>query len=153
MILANCGIRIIDRRLCLLSFNFRRLSSIPWLVLLPLPSTPLETMSEQQNAAAGPSSSTAAQQPSTPTSTAAASDSTDVIRALGNLLKSQTGETHTNERISSILLSNMANLVQQGKITQKQIIAVRVYILTSGWFWAYSDWLIHVLFLHIWIAL
>ncbi|KAF9057880.1 transcription initiation factor TFIID subunit A-domain-containing protein [Panaeolus papilionaceus] len=84
-------------------------------------------MSEQQNAAAGPSSSTAAQQPSTPTSTAAASDSTDVIRALGNLLKSQTGETHTNERISSILLSNMANLVQQGKLTQKQIIALKEF--------------------------
>ncbi|PPR02643.1 hypothetical protein CVT24_002126 [Panaeolus cyanescens] len=81
-------------------------------------------MSEQQNAAAGPSNPA---QTANSSATASSAESTDVIRALGNLLKSQTGETHTNERISSILLSNMANLVQQGKLTQKQIIALKEF--------------------------
>lgn len=51
--------------------------------------------------------------------------SAEVIKALGTMLKSQTGEPITNERISALLLQNMAQLVQQGKLTQRQIMQVR----------------------------
>ena len=74
--------------------------------------------------AAGPS--TAPANATTPTAAASreASGANDMIKALGNMLKTQTGESLSNERISQLLLQNMAQLVQQGKLTQKQIIEV-----------------------------
>ncbi|KAF9462074.1 transcription initiation factor TFIID subunit A-domain-containing protein [Collybia nuda] len=45
----------------------------------------------------------------------------DMIGVLGNLLKTQTGEQLSNERMAQILLSNMATLVKQGKLNQNQI--------------------------------
>lgn len=48
----------------------------------------------------------------------------DMIGVLGNLLKSQTGEQLSNERMAQILLSNMATLVKQGKLNQNQIMQV-----------------------------
>ena len=78
-------------------------------------------MSENPNATAGPSSGAAASQPQN------GSDAGyDVVKALGNILKTQTGEPISNERISQLLLTNMATLVQQGKLTQRQIIQVRI---------------------------
>ncbi|KAF8204654.1 transcription initiation factor TFIID subunit A-domain-containing protein [Pholiota molesta] len=51
----------------------------------------------------------------------------DMIKALGNIVKSQTGEPISNEKISQLLLANMATLVQQGKLTQKQIIQLKEF--------------------------
>lgn len=48
----------------------------------------------------------------------------DMIGVLGNLLKSQTGEQVSNERMAQILLSNMTTLVKQGKLNQNQILQV-----------------------------
>ncbi|KAF8969339.1 transcription initiation factor TFIID subunit A-domain-containing protein [Flammula alnicola] len=79
-------------------------------------------MSEANNAAA--SSSTAANPPASTDSPAA---QYDMIKALGNIVKSQTGEPISNERISHLLLTNMANLVQQGKLTQRQIIQLKEF--------------------------
>jgi len=78
-------------------------------------------MSENTNAAAGPSSGAAASQ-----SQNGSDAGYDVVKALGNILKTQTGEPISNERISQLLLTNMATLVQQGKLTQRQIIQVRI---------------------------
>lgn len=78
-----------------------------------------EVMSDATNAAAGPS--TAANPPETP-----AAGGHEVIKALGHILKSQTGEPMTNEKISNLLIQNMASLVQQGKLTQAQIMQVCV---------------------------
>jgi transcription initiation factor TFIID subunit 12 len=47
-----------------------------------------------------------------------------MIGVLGNLLKTQTGEQLSNERMAQILLSNMATLVKQGKLNQNQIMQV-----------------------------
>jgi len=85
-------------------------------------------MSDNNNAAAGSSSAPA--QPSstasTPSTTTTSNDSTaEVVKAIGNILKSQSGEPVTNEKISTILLQNMATLVQQGKLTTKQILQVK----------------------------
>ncbi|PPQ79498.1 hypothetical protein CVT25_003380 [Psilocybe cyanescens] len=74
-------------------------------------------MSANPNPAAGPSSGTV--QPD--------QQSADVIKALGNIIKTQTGEPITNERISTLLLQNMAQLVQQGKLTQRQIIQLKEF--------------------------
>jgi transcription initiation factor TFIID subunit 12 len=49
----------------------------------------------------------------------------DMIGVLGNLLKSQTGEQVSNERMAQILLANMTSLVKQGKLNQSQILQVR----------------------------
>jgi len=78
-------------------------------------------MSENPNATAGPSSGAAASQ-----SQNGSDAGYDVVKALGNILKTQTGEPISNERISQLLLTNMATLVQQGKLTQRQIIQVRI---------------------------
>ena len=50
----------------------------------------------------------------------------DMIGVLGTLLKSQTGEQVTNERMAHILLSNMHSLIKQGKLNQNQILQVRL---------------------------
>lgn len=70
------------------------------------------------NAAASTSTgtSTSAQAASSPVSV-------DMVGVLGNLLKSQVGEV-SNERMAQILLQNMANLVQQGKLSQSQLLQV-----------------------------
>jgi len=49
----------------------------------------------------------------------------DMIGVLGTLLKSQTGEQVSNERMAHILLSNMHSLIKQGKLNQNQILQVR----------------------------
>ena len=77
----------------------------------------------QQNTNAGPSSNPVANAPASTDSPAVAQN--DMIKALGNIVKSQTGEPISNEKISQLLLANMATLVQQGKLTQRQIIQVR----------------------------
>ncbi|KAH9482495.1 Transcription initiation factor TFIID subunit 12 [Psilocybe cubensis] len=74
-------------------------------------------MSANPNPTAGPSSGTV--QPD--------QQSVEVIKALGNIIKTQTGEPITNERISTLLLQNMAQLVQQGKLTQRQIIQLKEF--------------------------
>ncbi|KAF8914253.1 transcription initiation factor TFIID subunit A-domain-containing protein [Gymnopilus junonius] len=51
----------------------------------------------------------------------------EMIKALGNMLKSQTGEALSNEKLSHLLLTNMAHLVQQGKLTQRQIIQLKEF--------------------------
>ena len=84
-------------------------------------------MSDNTSAAAG-SSSTAAATPANPPGVSHEATA-EVVRALGNILKSQTGERLTNEKISSILLANMTTLVQQGKLTQSQILQVSYCIL------------------------
>jgi len=56
----------------------------------------------------------------------------NVIRALGTILKSQSGEPLSNEKISNLLLANMTTLVQQGKLTQNQIIQVHNKIHVFG---------------------
>jgi len=55
----------------------------------------------------------------------------NVIRAI---LKSQSGEPLSNEKISNLLLANMTTLVQQGKLTQNQIIQVHNRIPVFGIF-------------------
>lgn len=74
-----------------------------------------------QGATPGASSSTTA--PAQPQPTIARQPH-DIVGALGNLLKSHTGEIVSNERISHLLLSNMETLVKQGKLTQTQILQV-----------------------------
>ena len=56
----------------------------------------------------------------------------NVIRAIGNILKSQTGEQLSNEKISNLLLANMTTLVQQGKLSQSQIIQVDNTVCVLG---------------------
>ncbi|KDR84034.1 hypothetical protein GALMADRAFT_236628 [Galerina marginata CBS 339.88] len=80
-------------------------------------------MSESTNAAASSSSSSVPVPASTDPSTA----QNDMIKALGTMLKTQTGEPITNERISHLLLTNMAQLVQQGKLTQRQILQLKEF--------------------------
>ena len=75
-------------------------------------------MSENTNTAS--SSSAPAQQAGLTSNEA----TNNVIRAIGNIIKAQTGEPLSNEKISSLLLANMTTLVQQGKLTQSQIIQV-----------------------------
>src|SRR5258705_13891358 len=58
----------------------------------------------------------------------------NVIRALGTILKSQSGEPLSNEKISNLLLANMTTLVQQGKLTQNQIIQVHNKVSVFGKF-------------------
>ncbi|KAF8639793.1 hypothetical protein AX17_001052 [Amanita inopinata Kibby_2008] len=65
--------------------------------------------------------------PVNPASTADTSGTTDMIEVLGNLLKSQTGEHMSNERVAQLLLANMANLVKQGKLTQSQILQLKQF--------------------------
>lgn len=65
--------------------------------------------------------------PTTVPSTTDAGSTTDVIGVLGNLLKSHTGEPMSNERVAQLLLSNMANLVRQGKLTQQQILQLKQF--------------------------
>ncbi|KAF4620012.1 hypothetical protein D9613_004987 [Agrocybe pediades] len=77
------------------------------------------------NAAAGPS--TGATPAATPAANTDSPASNEMIRALGNMLKTQTGENITNERISQLLLQNMAQLVHQGKLTQRQIIQLKEF--------------------------
>lgn len=74
------------------------------------------------NAAA--SSSAAPVAAATPAPAAEGPPPVDMIGVLGNLLKSQTGEQLSNERMAQILLSNMATLVKQGKLNQNQIMQV-----------------------------
>lgn len=71
----------------------------------------------------GTNSAAASTSTGTSTSTQAASSpvSVDMVGVLGNLLKSQVGEV-SNERMAQILLQNMANLVQQGKLSQSQLL-------------------------------
>ncbi|CAA7260128.1 unnamed protein product [Cyclocybe aegerita] len=76
-------------------------------------------MSESTNAAAGPSTGAA--------TGAASSPASDVIKALGNMIKSQTGETYSTERISTFLMQNMQALMNQGKLTQQQIASLKEY--------------------------
>jgi transcription initiation factor TFIID subunit 12 len=76
-------------------------------------------MSDATNAAAG--QSTAGNAPEAP------AGGHDVIKALGHILKSQTGEPMTNEKISNLLIQNMASLVQQGKLTQNQIMQLKEF--------------------------
>jgi transcription initiation factor TFIID subunit 12 len=75
-----------------------------------------------QPSSSGAGSSSMANAPASTDSPAVAQN--DMIKALGNIVKSQTGEPISNEKISQLLLANMATLVQQGKLTQKQIIQV-----------------------------
>ncbi|KAK7470322.1 Transcription initiation factor TFIID subunit 12 [Stygiomarasmius scandens] len=59
-----------------------------------------------------------------PSASASGSNGTpppNMIDVLGNLLKTQTGEQMSNEKMAHLLISNMATLVQQGKLTQTQI--------------------------------
>jgi len=62
-----------------------------------------------------------------PAATTTETPSNDVISILGTLLKSQTGEHMTNERVQQFLLSNMSILVKQGKLTQAQILQLKQY--------------------------
>jgi transcription initiation factor TFIID subunit 12 len=48
----------------------------------------------------------------------------NMIDVLGNLLKTQTGEQMSNEKMAHLLISNMASLVQQGKLSPTQIYQV-----------------------------
>lgn len=62
--------------------------------------------------------------PTNPATTADASGTSDVIGVLGALLKNQTGENVSNDRVAQLLLTNMATLIKQGKLTQQQILQV-----------------------------
>ena len=71
------------------------------------------------------SSNTSSPAQPTPAGSSGSLESTsNVVKAIGNILKAQTGEPLSNEKISSLLLANMTTLVQQGKLTQNQIIQV-----------------------------
>jgi transcription initiation factor TFIID subunit 12 len=48
----------------------------------------------------------------------------NMIDVLGGLLKTQTGEQLSNERLAQLLLNNMTHLVKQGKLNQAQIMQV-----------------------------
>ena len=67
-----------------------------------------------------------------------------MIGVLGTLLKNQTGESVSNERVAQLLLANMATLVKQGKLTQQQILQVLWKLLSllvrakSLWFYRYG---------------
>ena len=71
-------------------------------------------------------SSSSASTSATPTNAPATdtAGATDVIGVLGALLKNQTGESISNERVAQLVLANMATLVKQGKLTQQQILQV-----------------------------
>ena len=72
----------------------------------------------------------AANPPSNP-GQAAASQTTNIITALGNAFKSQTGDPLSGEHIAQLLIQNMSQLgelAKQGKLTQQQIQQVRVSI-------------------------
>ncbi|KAF5382948.1 hypothetical protein D9757_006318 [Collybiopsis confluens] len=62
-------------------------------------------------------------QPSTPQR----SQSNNIVDVLGNLLKLQTGEPMSNERISHLLLANMEALIKQGKLNQTQILQLKQF--------------------------
>ncbi|KAF5359006.1 hypothetical protein D9758_004873 [Tetrapyrgos nigripes] len=51
----------------------------------------------------------------------------NMIDVLGNLLKTQTGEQMSNEKMAQLLISNMATLVQQGKLSQNQIYQLKQF--------------------------
>jgi transcription initiation factor TFIID subunit 12 len=93
-------------------------------------------MSDNANAA---SSSSASAQQAGAASSNAHEGTNNVIRAIGNILKSQTGEPLSNEKISSLLLANMTTLVQQGKLTQNQIIQVDNQFFVSLEFFLISE--------------
>ncbi|KAJ4476751.1 transcription initiation factor TFIID subunit A-domain-containing protein [Lentinula aciculospora] len=76
-----------------------------------------------QTSTPGASSSSATVQPQ-PTSPARPPD---IVGVLGNLLKVQTGENVSNERISHLLLSNMETLIKQGKLSQTQILQLKIF--------------------------
>ena len=69
-------------------------------------------------------SSSSPVQPAAAGSSGSLETTNNVVKAIGNILKAQTGEPLSNEKISSLLLANMTTLVQQGKLTQSQIIQV-----------------------------
>ncbi|PFH49238.1 hypothetical protein AMATHDRAFT_148081 [Amanita thiersii Skay4041] len=60
-------------------------------------------------------------------SAADAAGAADIVGVLGNLLKNQTGEPVSNEKVAQLLLANMANLVRQGKLTQAQIMQLKQF--------------------------
>ncbi|THV08246.1 hypothetical protein K435DRAFT_832790 [Dendrothele bispora CBS 962.96] len=53
--------------------------------------------------------------------------SPNMIDVLGSLLKNQTGEQMSNEKMAQLLITNMATLVQQGKLTQTQIYQLKQF--------------------------
>ena len=76
------------------------------------------------NAAASTSAgaSTSAQ----PAPSPAPGPSVDMVGVLGNLLKSHGVAEVTNESMAQLLMQNMATLVQQGKLTQSQLLQVNL---------------------------
>ena len=80
----------------------------------------------QQNTNAGPSSNPVANAPASTDSPAVAQN--DMIKALDILkakVKAEIGETLSNERISQLLFAHMDRLVQDGKLSKRQIMQVR----------------------------
>ena len=60
--------------------------------------------------------------------TASQQSATNIITALGNAFKSQTGDPLPGEHIAQLLIANMSQLgelAKQGKLTQQQIGQVR----------------------------
>ncbi len=48
-----------------------------------------------------------------------------VIDVLNSLLKAQTGQEVSDQNVAQLLISNMTTLVQQGKLSQQQILQAR----------------------------
>ncbi|KAJ3855188.1 transcription initiation factor TFIID subunit A-domain-containing protein [Lentinula lateritia] len=86
----------------------------------------MDNVSPQPVQGATPGASSSPTAPAQPQPTIARQPH-DIVGALGNLLKSHTGEIVSNERISHLLLSNMETLVKQGKLTQTQILQLKVF--------------------------
>ena len=51
-------------------------------------------------------------------------DAADMMNILQSLMKGQTGEVMSHERMAQVLVTNMSTLVKQGKLNQNQILQV-----------------------------
>ncbi len=49
-----------------------------------------------------------------------------MIDVLSGLLKAQTGQDVSDQNVAQLLINNMTTLVQQGKLSQAQIVQVRL---------------------------
>ncbi|ESK95135.1 transcription initiation factor tfiid subunit 12 [Moniliophthora roreri MCA 2997] len=70
--------------------------------------------------ASTPKPATSAGSPATP-------NGTNMIDVLQNLLKNQTGEQMSNEKVAQLLISNMSTLIKAGKLNETQILQLKAF--------------------------
>lgn len=55
-------------------------------------------------------------------------DAADMMNILQSLMKGQTGEVMSHERMAQVLVTNMSTLVKQGKLNQNQILQLKQFV-------------------------